>query len=205
MVCAEADLAKAAPAICEHKFECAGQNCNASIRGMVARPIYEESLSRMKEAAREISVSPPDDSSTNVRPTANVRRIEAMERLTSHPDEGHDRGENASLVAPRADPDDHAARVNRRRRQTGDRIWMGGIRLHWFTRTQRILSAAFSVGVVSIITSKELPRRSVSCRHKAEWIRLRRRRSRSAEFPVTDAGTGSFQLGPSGRRIVYRS
>ncbi|WP_434725435.1 NAD-dependent succinate-semialdehyde dehydrogenase [Mesorhizobium sp. RIZ17] len=81
VVCADADLAQAIPAISEYKFECAGQSCNAPSRIFVARSLYEEFLSRMTEAARRIKIGPPDDPATEMGPMANARRIEAMQHL----------------------------------------------------------------------------------------------------------------------------
>ncbi|MER9958794.1 NAD-dependent succinate-semialdehyde dehydrogenase [Mesorhizobium australicum] len=81
VVCEDADLAKAVPAIAEYKFECAGQSCNAPSRILVARNLYEEFLSLMTEAARKIKIGPPDDPATEMGPMANARRIEAMQRL----------------------------------------------------------------------------------------------------------------------------
>ncbi|MER9883760.1 NAD-dependent succinate-semialdehyde dehydrogenase [Mesorhizobium sp. M0118] len=81
VVCEDADLATAVPVISEYKFECAGQSCNAPSRILVARPLYEEFLSRMTDVARKIKVGPPDDPSTEMGPMANARRIEAMQHL----------------------------------------------------------------------------------------------------------------------------
>ncbi|MER9191031.1 NAD-dependent succinate-semialdehyde dehydrogenase [Mesorhizobium australicum] len=81
VVCEDADLTNAVPAISDYKFECAGQSCNAPSRILVARPLYEEFLSRMTEAARKIKIGPPDNPATKMGPMANVRRIEAMQRL----------------------------------------------------------------------------------------------------------------------------
>ncbi|MEI9401926.1 NAD-dependent succinate-semialdehyde dehydrogenase [Mesorhizobium argentiipisi] len=82
IVCEDADLPKAIQAISEYKFECAGQSCNAPSRILVARPLYEEFLTRMTEAVRKIRIGPPDDAATDMGPMANARRIEAMQRLT---------------------------------------------------------------------------------------------------------------------------
>lgn len=82
VVCEDADLAKAIPAISEYKFECAGQSCNAPSRILVARPLYEEFLSQITEAVRKIKIGQPDDPATEMGPMANARRIEAMRRLT---------------------------------------------------------------------------------------------------------------------------
>lgn len=78
----DADLAKAAWAISEYKFECAGQSCNAPSRILVARSIYREFLAKLVRAAEKIRVGAPDDPETDMGPMANARRIEAMERLT---------------------------------------------------------------------------------------------------------------------------
>ncbi|RWK24922.1 aldehyde dehydrogenase family protein, partial [Mesorhizobium sp.] len=88
IVCEDADLAKAIPAISEYKFECAGQSCNAPSRIFVARSRYEEFLFRMTEAVRKIRIGPPDDPATQMGPMANARRIEAMQRLTKDAVEG---------------------------------------------------------------------------------------------------------------------
>lgn len=82
LVFEDADLAKAAWAISEYKFECAGQSCNAPSRILVARSIYREFLSQLVRAAEKIRVGAPDDPETDMGPMANARRIEAMERLT---------------------------------------------------------------------------------------------------------------------------
>ncbi|MER9732491.1 NAD-dependent succinate-semialdehyde dehydrogenase [Mesorhizobium sp. M0217] len=81
VVCEDADLATAVPAISEYKFECAGQSCNAPSRILVARTLYEEFVFRMTEAARKIRIGPPDDPATGMGPMANARRIEAMQLL----------------------------------------------------------------------------------------------------------------------------
>lgn len=89
VVCDDADLAKAIRAISEYKFECAGQSCNAPSRVLVARPIYDEFVSRITETARAIRIGEPDDPATEMGPMANARRIEAMQRLTK---DAFDRG-----------------------------------------------------------------------------------------------------------------
>ncbi|MEI9426181.1 aldehyde dehydrogenase family protein [Mesorhizobium sp. Cs1299R1N3] len=100
VVCADADLTKAVPAISEYKFECAGQSCNAPSRILVARPLYEEFLSRTTEVARTIKIGAPDDPATEMGPMANARRIEAMERLTK---DATDRGAHVETGGARLD------------------------------------------------------------------------------------------------------
>lgn len=79
----DTDLEKAVAAISEYKFECAGQSCNAPSRILVARPIYEDFVTRITEAANKIKIGQPDDPSTEMGPMANLRRVQAMERLTA--------------------------------------------------------------------------------------------------------------------------
>ncbi|MER9971847.1 NAD-dependent succinate-semialdehyde dehydrogenase [Mesorhizobium sp. M0060] len=100
IVCDDADLAKAIPAISEYKFECAGQSCNAPSRILVARPLYEEFLSRMTEVARKIKIGPPDDPATEMGPMADARRIEAMQRLVT---DAVDRGATIETGGTRLD------------------------------------------------------------------------------------------------------
>ncbi|WP_026187692.1 NAD-dependent succinate-semialdehyde dehydrogenase [Ensifer sp. BR816] len=100
VICEDADLEKAIPAITEYKFECAGQSCNAPSRILVARPVYEEFLSRLTEAARNIKIGPPDDPATEMGPMANARRIEAMQRLTR---DAVDRGARVETGGERLD------------------------------------------------------------------------------------------------------
>ncbi|WP_027155862.1 NAD-dependent succinate-semialdehyde dehydrogenase [Mesorhizobium sp. WSM2561] len=81
IICEDADLAKAIPAISDYKFECAGQSCNAPSRILVAQALYEEFLTQVTEAASKIKIGPPNEPATEMGPMANVRRIEAMQRL----------------------------------------------------------------------------------------------------------------------------
>ncbi|MER8437184.1 aldehyde dehydrogenase family protein [Mesorhizobium sp. M1312] len=82
IVCEDADLEASAKAIADYKFECAGQSCNAPSRILVARPVYQQFLSRMADAAKSIEVGAPDAPCTEMGPMANGRRIEALQRLT---------------------------------------------------------------------------------------------------------------------------
>ncbi|MES0070278.1 NAD-dependent succinate-semialdehyde dehydrogenase [Mesorhizobium sp. M0074] len=100
VICDDADLAKAIPAITEYKFECAGQSCNAPSRILVARSLYEEFLSLITEAARKIKIGPPDHPATEMGPMANERRIEAMQRLTK---DAVDRGATIETGGTRLD------------------------------------------------------------------------------------------------------
>lgn len=96
----DTDLAKAASAISDYKFECAGQSCNAPSRILVARPIYERFLAELVRAVEKIRVGRPDDPETNMGPMANARRIAAMERLTK---DAVDRGARVETGGRRID------------------------------------------------------------------------------------------------------
>lgn len=78
---ADADLDVAVPAIVDYKFECAGQSCNAPSRLIVEDAIYDDVVARVVAAAERIVTGPGDDPATEMGPMANIRRIQAMERL----------------------------------------------------------------------------------------------------------------------------
>lgn len=80
---ADADLEAAIPEIIEYKFECAGQSCNAPSRLLIERPIYEEVVDRIVAGSRALRIGAASGSGTQMGPMANIRRVEAMERITS--------------------------------------------------------------------------------------------------------------------------
>ncbi|RWI16721.1 aldehyde dehydrogenase family protein [Mesorhizobium sp.] len=82
IVCEDADVEAAAAAISEYKFECAGQSCNAPSRVLVAKPVYEQFVSKLVDVAKSIKVGAPDAPDTQMGPLANGRRIDALKRLT---------------------------------------------------------------------------------------------------------------------------
>lgn len=83
VVFADADLPAAVAAIADYKFECAGQSCNAPSRLLVEAAAYDEVVARIVAAARAIAIGASSDPATAMGPMANMRRIEAMERLTA--------------------------------------------------------------------------------------------------------------------------
>jgi len=98
IVCEDADLDTAIPAILKYKFECAGQSCNAPSRILVARAIYDDFVFRIKVAAGRIKIGAPDDATTEMGPMANIRGIEAMQRLVK---DAVDRGAHIELGGAR--------------------------------------------------------------------------------------------------------
>lgn len=79
----DADLDKAVPLLCAQKFRNAGQICTSPTRFLVQRPVYEEFVGRFTEAASAIKVGDGLDRTSQMGPLANVRRLEAMDRLVA--------------------------------------------------------------------------------------------------------------------------
>ena len=82
IVLADADIDEAARAISDYKFECAGQSCNAPSRILVEHTIYSTFMERLVELAAGIKIGSGDDPKAQMGPMANIRRIEAMAKLT---------------------------------------------------------------------------------------------------------------------------
>ncbi|MEJ8570580.1 aldehyde dehydrogenase family protein [Microbaculum marinum] len=94
IVCADTDLPAAARAICDYKFECAGQSCNAPSRVIVEATVYERFLEHLVAMAGAIRVGDGRDPATDMGPMANARRIEAMRALIG---DAVDRGANVLI------------------------------------------------------------------------------------------------------------
>lgn len=58
IVCSDADIEKAATAICRHGFANTGQFCYRVNRVYVERPVYEDFLSRLADKARALTLAP---------------------------------------------------------------------------------------------------------------------------------------------------
>ncbi len=82
IVCADADVASAACLLASHKFHNAGQSCIAPTRILVEAPVYDEFVEHFVHAARNIQVGAGTDASVQMGPLANIRRKEAMQRLS---------------------------------------------------------------------------------------------------------------------------
>ena len=83
VVFADADLPAAVATIVEYKFECAGQSCNAPSRLLIEDAVYDAVVDRIVAAADAIAIGVGSDAGTDMGPMANIRRIEAMARLTA--------------------------------------------------------------------------------------------------------------------------
>jgi succinate-semialdehyde dehydrogenase/glutarate-semialdehyde dehydrogenase len=82
LVFADADLDEAARWICDYKFECAGQSCNAPSHVLVEAPVHDALVDKVVAISRAIRIGSGDDPATQMGPMANIRRIREMERLT---------------------------------------------------------------------------------------------------------------------------
>ncbi|MGY4183028.1 succinate-semialdehyde dehydrogenase/glutarate-semialdehyde dehydrogenase [Bradyrhizobium sp. USDA 4518] len=82
LVFEDADIAPAVRAICEYKFEYAGQSCNAPSRIFVQRSRYQDFMQQLAEVAAEIRVGPAEDADVRMGPMIGPQGPSRMQRLT---------------------------------------------------------------------------------------------------------------------------
>ncbi|SFN35388.1 aldehyde dehydrogenase (NAD+) [Pseudonocardia ammonioxydans] len=81
VVCADADLERAATDIVTGAFGLTGQACTSTDRVLVARPVAAELMGLLAERVRALTVGPGDDPATTTGPVATAgqfRRLEAL-------------------------------------------------------------------------------------------------------------------------------
>ena len=83
LVFADAKIDGAARTLAAAKFRNAGQICISPTRFLVERPVFVEFVDAFVEAAKSIIVGRGLESSTQMGPMANARRVDAMQRLTA--------------------------------------------------------------------------------------------------------------------------
>lgn len=83
IVFADADIAKAAAVVARARFENAGQNCNATKRVYVERPVFEKFLEILSERVASVKVGDPADESTDMGPLISEKMVKAMEGLVA--------------------------------------------------------------------------------------------------------------------------
>ncbi|PLZ03911.1 NAD-dependent succinate-semialdehyde dehydrogenase [Burkholderia sp. WAC0059] len=83
LVFADADLPRAAKLLAGAKFRNAGQVCVSPTRFIVEDAAYDTFVEHFVEAARAVKVGNGLDDGVQMGPLANVRRLEAMERLVA--------------------------------------------------------------------------------------------------------------------------
>jgi acyl-CoA reductase-like NAD-dependent aldehyde dehydrogenase len=101
IVCADADLARAAKGAVFGGFFCAGQVCCATERVLVARAVHDDFLAEVVRASEEWKLGDPFDDDTLVGPMNNEPTAQKMDR---HLEDALEKG--AEIVAGgRRDPD----------------------------------------------------------------------------------------------------
>jgi len=75
----DADLDQAVKVLSASKFRNAGQACISPTRLLVQEPLYEKFVDKFTAAAKSVKVGDGLDPATRMGPTANSRRIDAME------------------------------------------------------------------------------------------------------------------------------
>ena len=83
LVFADTKIDGAARTLAAAKFRNAGQICISPTRFLVECPVFDEFVGAFVGAAKSIKVGRGLDSSTQMGPMANARRVEAMQRLTA--------------------------------------------------------------------------------------------------------------------------
>lgn len=83
LVFRDADPVAAAKALAGNKFRNAGQSCVNPTRFLIEGEGYEPFVETFVEAAAALKPGPGLDPATTTGPLANIRRVEAMERLTA--------------------------------------------------------------------------------------------------------------------------
>jgi succinate-semialdehyde dehydrogenase/glutarate-semialdehyde dehydrogenase len=83
LVFADTNIDSAAKTLVAAKFRNAGQICISPTRFLIERPVFDKFVDVFVETAKSIKVGPGLDSSTQMGPMANSRRVDAMQRLTA--------------------------------------------------------------------------------------------------------------------------
>ena len=81
IVCADADMAHAGKTSVGSKYRNAGQVCVAPTRYLVEKPVFGDFLERFVEGAKAVRVGSGLDSTTQMGPLANERRIPFLQSL----------------------------------------------------------------------------------------------------------------------------
>ncbi|HEV7302331.1 MAG TPA: aldehyde dehydrogenase family protein [Tepidisphaeraceae bacterium] len=83
IVCADADLQKAADAIAEAACLTAGQRCNATSRVIVDRRVSDGLIERLRQSLKKFVPGDPLDEATNLGPLVSQAAVDRYERMTS--------------------------------------------------------------------------------------------------------------------------
>ncbi|WP_153099589.1 NAD-dependent succinate-semialdehyde dehydrogenase [Paraburkholderia hayleyella] len=83
IVCADADIGRAAQLLCAAKFRNAGQICIAPTRFLIHRSVYDAFASAFVQEAQRLIVGNGLAADTDVGPLANARRVADIETLVA--------------------------------------------------------------------------------------------------------------------------
>ena len=78
IVCADADVERAATMLAASKFTNAGQVCVSPTRFYIQEPVWDRFMARFTEFGRNIKVGPGLEADTKMGPLAHARRVAAM-------------------------------------------------------------------------------------------------------------------------------
>jgi acyl-CoA reductase-like NAD-dependent aldehyde dehydrogenase len=105
LVCADADIARAAQAVAAGAFELTGQACTATDRVLVARPVLEEFTAALVAQVERMRVGAGEAPSTTVGPVATAAQHERLTTLLASAREAGARVLGTATVDPDTDPD----------------------------------------------------------------------------------------------------
>ncbi|MDN7933743.1 NAD-dependent succinate-semialdehyde dehydrogenase [Burkholderia metallica] len=83
LVCADADIARAAPMLAAYKFRNAGQVCVSPTRFFVQRPVFERFVAAYLEAVGKIRVGYGLEEATTMGPLAHARRVSEIDAFVA--------------------------------------------------------------------------------------------------------------------------
>ena len=83
IVCADADVERAADLLAPYKFRNAGQVCVSPTRFLVQRPVFDRFVSRFLERTRAIRVGSGLDEGVAMGPVASERRLKEMQAFAA--------------------------------------------------------------------------------------------------------------------------
>lgn len=103
IVCADADLDKAAPVAAMAAFANSGQICIAGSRLFIERPVYKEMLERLAAIATKLKIGDGADPQTEIGPLVSERQLRKVEGFLQS-----GQSEGAELIAGGRRPNDAA-------------------------------------------------------------------------------------------------
>lgn len=107
VVCADADLDRAAADIATGAFGLTGQACTSTDRILVARPVAADLMARLAERVRALTVGPGDDPAATTGPVATATQFARLTALRERAVADGVRVVATAGAVPGRDPDGH--------------------------------------------------------------------------------------------------